>query len=44
VPADRFHGWLPEVERGLDRLVENGIDLSWPHLNLFNVSLVQGKI
>jgi len=44
VPADRFHGWLPEVERGLARLVENGIDLSLRHINLFNISLVQGKI
>jgi transposase InsO family protein len=44
VPADRFHGWLPEVERGMARLVENGIDLSLRHINLFNISLVQGKI
>lgn len=44
VPADRFHGWLSEVERGLARLVENGIDLSLRQLNLFNIALVQGKI
>ena len=44
VPADRFHGWLPEIERGLSKLVENGIDLSDRHINLFNISLDQGKI
>lgn len=44
VPADRFHGWLPEVEHGMAQLVENGIDLSLRHINLFNISLVQGKI
>ena len=44
VPADRFHGWLPEIERGLSKLVENGIDLSDRHINLFNITLDQGKI
>jgi putative transposase len=44
VPADRFHGWLPEIERGLSKLVENGIDLSSRQVNLFNISLNQGKI
>ena len=44
VPADRFHGWLPEIERGLSQLVENGIDLSQRHINLFNIALDQGKI
>jgi len=44
VPADRFHGWLPEVERGLSKLVEGGIDLTQRHVNLFNISLSGGKI
>ena len=44
VPADRFHGWLPEVERGLSKLVENGIDLSLRQVNLFNISMNNGKI
>jgi len=44
VPADRFHGWLPEIEKQLSKLVENGIDLSGRHVNLFNISLNQGKI
>jgi transposase InsO family protein len=44
VPADRFHGWLPEIERGLSKLVANGINLSHRQVNLFNISLDQGKI
>ena len=44
VPADRFHGWLPEVERSLSKLVEGGIDLSQRQINLFNISLNNGKI
>lgn len=44
VPADRFHGWLPEVERGLSKLVEGGIDLAARDVNLFNISLSGGKI
>jgi len=44
VPADRFHGWLPIIEKELSKLVENGIDLSSRHINLFNISLNQGKI
>lgn len=44
VPADRFHGWLPEVERSMSRLVENGIDLSERLVNLFNICLHNGKI
>jgi len=44
VPADRFHGWLPEIERGLSKLVEDGIDLAGRQIDLFNISLNQGKI
>jgi transposase InsO family protein len=44
VPADRFHGWLEEVERGMAKLVENGIDLSLRQVNLFNICLKNGKI
>lgn len=44
VPADRFHGWLPELERGLSKLIEGGIDLSQRHVNLFNISLSGGKL
>ena len=44
VPADRFHGWLDQVERGLSKLVENGIDLSLRQVQLFNITLKEGKI
>jgi putative transposase len=44
VPADRFHGWLGEVERGLAKLVENGIDLSLRQIELFTIRLIEGKI
>lgn len=44
VPADRFHGWLEEVERGMSRMVEDGIDLSARQVNLFNISLQNGKL
>jgi putative transposase len=44
VPADRFHGWLPVIEKELSKLIENGIDLSSRYINLFNISLNQGKI
>jgi len=44
VPADRFHGWLPEIERGMAKMVENGIDLCSRQINLFNISLNNGKI
>jgi hypothetical protein len=44
VPADRFHGWLGEVERGMAKLVENGIDLSLRQIELFTIRLIEGKI
>ncbi len=44
VPADRFHGWLEEIERGMSELMENGVDLTCRHINLFNISLEQSKI
>jgi transposase InsO family protein len=44
VPADRFHGWLDQVERGLSKLMENGIDLSLRQVQLFNITLKEGKI
>lgn len=44
VPADRFHGWLEEVERAMSRMVEDGIDLSIRKVNLFNISLQNGKL
>lgn len=44
VPADRFHGWLNQVEHSMSKLVENGIDLSLRTINLFNISLKKGNI
>jgi putative transposase len=44
VPADRFHGWLGEVDKSLSKMVENGIDLSNRDVSLFNIRLSGGKI
>jgi len=44
VPADRFHGWLEEVERSMSKMVEEGIDLSHRDISLFNIRLVDGQL
>lgn len=44
VPADRFHGWLEEVERSMSKMVEAGINLSARDISLFNIRLVEGKL
>jgi len=44
VPADRFHGWLEEVERALSKTVEEGIKLSARDISLFNIRLLEGKL
>jgi len=44
VPADRFHGWLEEVERAMSKTVEEGINLSARDISLFNIRLVEGKL
>jgi putative transposase len=44
VPADRFHGWLGEVDKSLAKMVEDGIDLSSREVSLFNIQLSGGKI
>ncbi len=44
VPADRFHGWVSEVEKSLSQMVENGIDLTSREIGLFSIRLVGGKI
>lgn len=44
VPADRFHGWLAEVERSMSKMVEDGIDISNRDISLFNIRLIEGKI
>jgi transposase InsO family protein len=44
VPADRFHGWLEEVERSMSKMVEEGINLAERDVNLFNIRLAGGKL
>jgi hypothetical protein len=44
VPADRFHGWLEEVERSMSKMVEEGINLSAREISLFNLRLLEGKL
>jgi transposase InsO family protein len=44
VPADRFHGWLEQVENSMSKLIEEGIDISLRKINLFNISLNNGNI
>jgi len=44
VPADRFHGWLKEVENSMSKLMEDGIDISLRKVNLFNIALNNGNI
>ena len=44
VPADRFHGWLQEVERAMSKMVEEGIDLTARDISLFNIRLIEGKL
>jgi transposase InsO family protein len=44
VPADRFHGWLEEVERSMSKMVEEGINLAERDISLFNIRLAGGKL
>lgn len=44
VPADRFHGWLEEVERSMSKMVEEGISLAERDISLFNIRLVGGNL
>ena len=44
VPADRFHGWLEEVERSMSKMVAEGINLAERDISLFNIRLINGKI
>ncbi len=44
VPADRFHGWLKEVENSMSKLMEDGIDISLRKVNLFNIALNNGNV
>ncbi len=44
VPADRFHGWINEIEKELSKLVEDGVSLEGREINLFNVKLVDKNV
>jgi transposase InsO family protein len=44
VPADRFHGWLEEVERSMSKMVEDGIKLAERDIRLFTIRLTNGQL
>lgn len=44
VPADRFHGWVEEVERELAKFVEKGISLENRIISLFHLHMVDSRI
>ncbi len=44
VPAERFHGWVKEVEKGISHLVDGVVCINDREISLLNISLVNGKI
>jgi len=44
VPAERFHGWQREVDKGLSKLVGDGLDLSNRELSIFAIKKVGGEL
>lgn len=44
VPADRFHGWVEEIEREMSKMVEKGISLEKRIISLFHLQLVNSQI
>jgi putative transposase len=44
VPAERFHGWVKEVDKAVSLELETGINLKGRPISLFNISMVDGKI
>lgn len=44
VPADRFHGWVKEVDRELSKLVEDGISLEGREISIFHIKMVDSAI
>lgn len=44
VPAERFHGWVKEVERKLSRMVEDGIPLEGREISLLHVKLIDNEV
>ncbi len=39
VPAERFHGWEREVDKGLSKMVEDGITVEGREVNLFQIKM-----
>lgn len=44
VPADRFHGWVKEVDRELSKLVEDGISLEGREISIFHLKMLDSAI
>jgi len=44
VPADRFHGWVKEVDKELSKLVEDGIGLEGREISIFHIKMVDTSI
>ena len=44
VPADRFHGWVKEIDKKLLRLVEDGIGLEGREVSVFHVKMVDTSV
>ncbi len=44
VPADRFHGWSREIDKGLSKMVEDGISVEGREVNLFQIKMVDSQL
>ena len=44
VPAERFHGWVKEVDRELSRMVEEGITLEGREISLLHVKMCDSEV
>lgn len=44
VPAERFHGWVKEVDRELAKMVEEGIRLEGREISLVHVKMINSEV
>lgn len=44
VPAERFHGWVKEMDRELSKMVEEGIHLEGREISLVHVKMVNSQV
>ncbi len=44
VPADRFHGWSREIDKGLSKMAEEGISVEGREVNLFQIKMVDSHL